>query len=281
MRIHSLSKVLAFPVGVVAAYMLYQEFYEFEITYGFWLMIPVGILVALLMFSGQIDFWWQEKHPMPLDDYERKLLNAHIPYYVNLDSEGKQKFEDRLSLYMGAREWKNVGTSELKSIPNDLQLLIGSQCIMITFHEDDYLLGDMDRVYTYRHPFPSPRYQFLHTLETNVEDGMIILSMEHSLPGVSNPDQYYNVVMHAYAEAYTKVHPGKQYPEISEIPWREISLITGFSKEQIMGVIGYPSIDPLPIVINMFFTYPEKTQEHLPELYEQLRQLFTVERLAA
>jgi len=273
MRIYSLARVLSFPFIITLAVLLYLEFVAYR-EIGWWMLIPLTAVIMLYLFHGQIDFWWQEKHPIPLEPQERRLLEANIPYYRKLDGDGKAKFESRLSLYINGREWKNVGTSELKNMPDDMKVIIASQVIMLTYNDDDYLLGDFDRIYTYKHPFPSPRYQYLHTVETNLEDGMVLYSMEHVLPGVTKPDQYYNIGMHGYAEAYIKQNPALPYPDIAHLTWEPIEQITGFSSQQILGVLGHKDVDLMPVLIMCYFTYPERTREVLGMEYLTLVAIF-------
>lgn len=267
---------MAIPLAIALGYMGYMEFYEYG-NFGLWIFLPLAGIVILLISNGYIDYWWQQRHPIPLDDHEVEILEKFVPYYQNLNDSRKQIFQDRLSIYINAREWKNVGAKDLVGIPDDIKTIIASQGIQLTFHQKDYLIGDFDRIYTYKHPFQSPKYQFLHTLETNQEDGMIILSMEHALPGVTNSDQYYNIVMHAYADAYVKQFPGKPYPEVESIPWDDIHKITGFTGDQILKVLGFSSIDPLPLLINLFFTCRDKMAEIMPAEYRQLQRVFPVE----
>jgi len=273
MRIYSISRIIALPFVIILAVLAYLEFVLYW-DIGWWLLGPLMIIVALIILHGDIDYWWLKKNPIPLGEREKDVIKEYIPFFESLDSVEKQKFEDRISLYIGAREWKNVGTSELKDIPDDIKALIASQVVILTFHDEDYLLGDFDRVYTYKHPFPSPRFQFLHTVETNIEDGMIIYSMEHALPGITKPDQYYNIVMHGYAEAFSLLHPAKTYPSVESISWEDIQKICGFTKEQILGTLGFDTIDMLPLLINLFFTYPDQTRSILPDVYNKLSAVF-------
>jgi len=273
MRIYSLARVLSFPFIVALAILLYLEFVAYE-EIGWWLLIPLTAVIMLYLFHGQIDFWWQEKYPIPLTEQERRLIRANVPFYQQLSSTDKTKFENRLSLYVNGREWKNVGTSELKNMPDDMKAIIASQAIILTFNDEDYLLGDFDRIYTYKHPFPSPRYQYLHTVETNLEDGLVLFSMEHVLPGVTKPDQYYNIGMHGYAEAYIKQNPSLNYPDISDLTWAPIEEITGFKSEQILSVLGHKDVDLMPVLIMCYFTYPERTRQHLRMEYSALVSIY-------
>jgi len=78
MRIYSLARVLSFPFIITLAVLLYLEFVAYR-EIGWWMLIPLTAVIMLYLFHGQIDFWWQEKHPIPLEPQERRLLEANIP----------------------------------------------------------------------------------------------------------------------------------------------------------------------------------------------------------
>lgn len=278
MKIYSLSRILAFPFVVILAGLAYLEFVEYK-DIGWWLLPPLMAIVVLIILNGNIDYWYLKKNPIPLDDQIKKLLRLNNPFYNKLNSQDQQKFEDRVSLYVGAREWKNVGAgAELREIPDDVKAMIAAQSIQLTFYDQDFLLGDFDRIYTYKHPFPSPQFKFLHTVETNEEDGMIIYSMEHALPGISSPDRFYNVVMHGYAEAYIKQNPHKEYPQVDDSMWPQIEIISGFSKEQILATLGFQEIELLPLLLNFHFTYPDKMANTLRDVSVAFEKLFLHDR---
>ena len=136
-------------------------------------------------------------------------------------------------------------------------------------------MGDMDRIFLYKHPFGSPRYKFLHTVETQIEDGVIIFALDHLIPGMTHGKQYYNICMHGFAEAYTKVYPNTAWPAEEQMSWTSIEAISGFSKEQILNVLGYPSVDLLPIYITYYFTFPDKVKTNAPGVFQELDTIFS------
>lgn len=277
MRIYSLSKVLSFPLVVIAGLIILNTFVGYRSEYSIYIFIPVILLVALYIFHGVIDFWWLERNPIPLDDKMKEWFEKYSPYYASLDEDEKVLFGNRLSLYVEGREFKSVGTSELKEVPFDIKCIISSQNIMMTAGLNDYLLGDMDRIYLYKHPFPSPRYQFLHTVETHIEDGMILLSTEHALPGITNPKDHYNIALHAYAEAFTKIYPHYDYPTVNHHEWKQVEEIMGLTKDTILKTMGYESCEVLPVHIVMYFMFPKAYEFHFKNEFNAFKAIFNNE----
>jgi hypothetical protein len=273
MRIHSLSTLLAIPFIIWMGYLLYALFYIKEVN-TVWAIIPAVILCGIYVSYPQIDFWWLSKTTPPLDQKMKDWLIRYMPYYNRLDDDSKTIFEQRLVLYVDVREFKSVGTSEMKDVPYDIKSIIASQNIRMLLGLDDYLLKDMDRIYLYKHPFPSPNHQFLHTVETNTEDGIIIFSLEQGVNGILNPGQHYNVVLHGYAEAFVENFPDLNYPEVEHYGWQRLELIEGVFGKRILSTIGFTSTNLLPVHIVAFFEFSDQYEKLFPSEFIVFTDIF-------
>ena len=270
MQIHSISKVIAFPLLLAAGYGAYRMFdHNYSDRYPF-ILIPVVLLTVLYISYGQIDYWWLKKYPVPLDDKIKKWLIEYLPFYNNLDSKAKAEFEKRLSLYVEAREFKLIGNKELNDVPFDVKNIISTQALKLCLGLDDFLIKDLDRIYLYKHPFPSPRFQFLHTYETDIIDGVVILSLEQAIIGIVQPKIYYNITLHAFAEAFIHLHPQYNYPDVNKYGWQIINEISPLKQEVIVATCGFENLDLLPVHIVCFFEYADVYQNKLPLEYEIL-----------
>lgn len=273
MRIYSLSKVIALPLVasfILALYLSYELNYQYALVWG---MIPLLLITALFVFHGNIDFWWRQRHPIALDKPIKDWLMKFDPYYQSLDSSKKAEYDNRLMLYMEGRAFSSVG-KEMHSVPNDIQGIVASNAVKMMINKNDYLIGDMDRIYLYKHPFPSPRFKFLHTVETDIEDGVYIFSLEHLVPGMINPSQHYNIVMHGFTEAYQYVYTKDDFSFLDSITWLELEKISNISKEQVLKTIGYPDTYISTVAMNHYFTFPDKFKEILPDKSRQLESIF-------
>jgi hypothetical protein len=277
MKIHSLSKVIAFPLVVITGFIILYTFSGYRSEHSIWIFVPVLLLVTIYIFHGVIDHWYLERNPIPIDAEMRAWFEKYTPYYNNLEPNEKVLFENRLSLYVNGREFKSVGTNELKDVPYDIQCIIASQVIKMTRGMSDYLLGDVDRIYLYKHPFPSPAYQFLHTVETHIEDGIILLSSEHALPGIVNPNQHYNIAMHAYAEAFIRIHPDKGYPNVSHHDWKDLEAVLHITREKLLKTIGFESCDVLIPHIVAFFDFPEAYRSKFNYEFNAFQKIFNLD----
>ncbi len=279
MRIHSLSRILSLPIALSILTVLYVS-YELEYQNAMiWILFPLVIATAVVIFQGQIDFWWNERNPVPLDPPISDWLKKYDPYYTSLETNQRQNYDNRLVMYMQGRAFVSVGR-EHHDVPNDIQAIIASNAVKMLISKKDYLLGDMDRIYLYKHPFPTPRHQFLHTVETDIEDGVFIFSLEHLVPGMINPKEHYNIAMHGFAEAFQRVFPKEDFTYLDQITWDQIEEVGYHSKDKILKTIGFNQTDITTVAINHFFTHPRRFNLMIPAAYERLIRQFGADQLS-
>lgn len=279
MRIHSLSRILSLPIALSILTVLYVS-YELEYQNAMiWILFPLVIATAVVIFQGQIDFWWNERNPVPLDPPISDWLKKYDPYYTSLDPNQRQNYDNRLVMYMQGRAFVSVGR-EHHDVPNDIQAIIASNAVKMLISKKDYLLVDMDRIYLYKHPFPTPRHQFLHTVETDIEDGVFIFSLEHLVPGMINPKEHYNIAMHGFAEAFQRVFPKEDFTYLDQITWDQIEEVGYHSKDKILKTIGFNQTDITTVAINHFFTHPRRFNLMIPAAYERLIRQFGADQLS-
>lgn len=272
MRIYSLAKVLSTPIILAAMGGAYYQYSNGD-DIGAWIIFPLAILVVLFISHGQIDYWYHKKYPIPLDEEIIRWLKRYSSFYNNLKPSDKEKYEYRMSLYLEGRQFNSVG-SEQKELPEDIKAIVATNAIQINFQKEDILIGDFDRIFVYKHPFPTPRHQFLHSVETQVEDGVIIYSLEHLIPGITNPEVYYNIGMHAYVEAFTKAYPNANFPWNLNADWSDVEAISGLKEDFILKTLGFNSADMFVLLGTCYFTYPKQFEARLPELKKEMDKLF-------
>lgn len=240
-------------------------------------LIPLGFMLVLLyIFHYQIDWWWAKRNPPPLDDRAVQLLEANLPYYKSLSSSKKEKYNERLSLYLLAHRFLGQGSEQEDTVPEDVKIMAAMHGIMLGMEREDYLLQPFEHIVFYKHPFPSPNYKFLHASETNTEDGAIILSVEQMMLGIVKPKKHYNTALHEYAQAFIHIYPKEKWPTLIEEHWNSLEQISGLKTSYLNNLFGEAMSGPLPVAINYFFTFPERFKEILPEEFKLLNTIFKV-----
>ncbi len=274
MRIYSISKVIAIPIAVVLVVLLYFTFTYKYSDVAILLIIPIFLLTAIYVVHPQLDYWYLQKYPLQLDSSIIEWLQKYSRFYIGLNTEDQQKFRNRLCLYIEAREFTSIGV-ERHSVPDDIKAIIAHVPVQMSFYKDDYLIGDYDRIFIYKHPFPSPKMKFLHTIEVDNEDQVYIFSLEHFIPPMLNLKSMYNIGFHAFAEAYVHVNQKEDWPDMMNVSWSDLEKISGFTKEQVTQILGYEPNDLLFVVINYYFNFPDQFQKIFPEIENKLSSIFT------
>lgn len=275
MRIYKFANILAIPFFIVFLLMGYWIYKDHNSNFMALIIIPVAFLILIYLFSPQINYWWLKKHPVQLDDSIIKMLKATNPIYSELSEEKKEDFRNKLMLHVEGREFIGKGMEDdNRNVPHDVKHMICQVPVTMSLNRKDRPLKNFERVVLYKHPFPSPRYKFLHTAETEVEDGVVILSLEHVERALFKKDAFYNVAWHAYAEAFIKARPKETYPDLPNDIWRLIEQISPLDQKQITGTLGYKNIDPLPVIINLYFNYNTRLREVMPNIGQSLDNIF-------
>lgn len=266
-----LSKIISAPLLIAVAIILYLT-WEFDRNYALYI-IPFVVLLSLnYIMSPQINWWWYQKHPPQLDSRIRFIIEKHSAFYQSLSEEDQKKFRDRVALYMEANEFIAKG---MEGVPEDVKGVIGANVAHLTFYREDFLLPKFEHIIIYPQPFPSPQYlEHWHTAEIHVEDGVVLLSAEHLMKAFLQPERFYNICLHSYANAFMISYPEYDYPELGEEIWSTLEQVTGFSKEFVTACIGLPDISPLPVSIVAYLMNPTKFQKLLPNLFLQYQQIF-------
>lgn len=272
-----LSKYLNLPIGLAAAILAAMAF---NMDNGYYAVIAVILfimMIALYFFSDVIDWWWYKDHAPQMDDRMKELLEERLPYYQGLSPDDKTKFETRVELYVRANEFIPNGW---KQVPYDIQAWIAVNPVMLTFHQEDYLLNKFERVVIYPHSFPSPKHpEQIHCSEVFEEDGVVLFSSEKLLPGVMQPKGYFNIGIYEYAKVYQLMYPGFDYPEMSSMDWLAFERIVNYTQQKLEQYIGLKDLNEWGVLVALFFSHPEMMKEKLPEHYEQVREILSYPEL--
>lgn len=278
MKIYSITRLLYLPLLFIIGYYLYLMMGSDYEDHSM-IIIAVILITVLYVSQAHIDNWWLKKNTPNLDAPMKSWLEKYSSFYNKLDAERKAQFEKRLVLYVETREFKSVGSTELREVPYDIKCIIASQGIKLCLGLDDYLIKDMDRIYLYKHPFPTPRNKNLHNVEIDVEDGLYIFSTELGLPGIVDTDNHYNIVLHGYAEAFVLLHQLIDFPDVNVLGWDRLELINQVSRKKITAAIGFEIIDLLPVHIVCFFEFTEAYEKLFSSQYHQFVKIFNQDLL--
>lgn len=275
MKIHKLANLIALPFGICLLIIAYLVYDSTDSKLLFWAIVPITALVLIYLFSPQINYWWLSKNPVSLDPPIRQMLFKTNPIYESLQMDQQKEFDKRLLLFVEGKEFTGKGREEdTTNIPYDIKNLISQVPITMTLNLKEFTFKNFDRIILYKHPFPSPKFQFLHTVETHVEDGLIIFSLEHIQKSLFNKEEYYDITWHGFAEAFVKLNPNLDYPDIPNNIWQDIEEISPQTQQEILNILGFKTIDPLPVLINLYFNYRTAFGKKHPSMLQKFDEIF-------
>lgn len=273
MRGIRISMVIALPFILGALYTGTQLIYFEKDEFLYYFLGLIAIVLAIYFAGAEINYWYNKKYPPKLDPPIIMWLERYFPFYTQLEGEEKQKFENRLALYLSVRSF-TLMIKERKEIPEDFKAIIAAHGIKMTMGLEDYLVGDYDRIICYNHPFPTPKNKFLHTAEVDHEDGVLLLSIEQLMMGVGQPQQFYNLAYHVYAEALLHLNTEKEQISFQEF---EIEKVSPFSMDQITKMVGYETLDIDVVSLAIFMTFPKKFMEVYPRHADRYMKILNYE----
>ncbi len=274
MKIHSITSLFSIPFVVAVFYYGYLTFVLDNPNSYIYFFIAILITVIFHVFQPQIDYYWYSRHPQRLDEKEQEILNLTNSFYNSLDEDEKVIFEQRVYVFMRSKEFKWV-REEQKELPLDMKLIIAANAIQLTLYRDNYQYGKYDYYFAYNHPFPTPKKQFLHSVEVDHEDKMAIFNIEYLVQSQNVNNKIFNIGLFAFAEIFLKINSTITFSTIDKNSfWADMEKISGIKEEAIINHIGYRPESLYPVIITIFFMYPENFKLHLPERYKELSNVF-------
>lgn len=278
MQIHSITRFLAAPFLIGLVYVFYKSAvdYDFRDEYSWYVFPLLVICVAFYLFSPQLDFWFHQKYPIRLDQPVINWLEQKFSFYQSLSEGNKLSFRNRLSLFLEAKEF-SLMKSEKFEMPDDMSFIIAAHAIWLSFGREDYLFDKFERIIAYLHPFPTPFYKHLHTVEAEIQDGVVLLSFEYVLRAVLEESSY-NIGLHGFAHAFHESNPSIHWPMFIKTDVPKLEEISGLPNQRICDTIGFDKVDPLFVGIHHYCKYPDRFKDILPKQFDSLEAIFQLHK---
>lgn len=259
---------LPFIFGLALCYFLTWKGYGSH--YAMW-MIPQGVLLALVVvFLPQINWWWYCKYPPNLDDVVVKWLETYHRFYKELSPENKIIFRQRLALYLMAIKF--IGRNEEEQIEYDVQAIIASNIIHITFGMDNFLTGKFEHIVVYHGAFPSPEYPHTwHYSELYEQDGVLLFSRDQVINAFIQDPRVFQVGLYEFARVLFIINPHWEIPSLEDENIEVLQEISSMANGDVKNTIGLEEIDWRAVATHHFLRFPEKMESKLPEYYKILQ----------
>ena len=190
-----------------------------------------------------------------------------------MSSSEKLRFSERLATFMAVKEFTLKGKQDYK-LEEDIKALISHEFVRISMGMNDYLGQDFEQFIIYNHPFATPKYKFLHTLELYHEDGVIILSKPDLIKGFQNKAGFLNLALFAAISAFISMNPRAHYPELKHIDESQLETTFNIEFEAIKKALGFDWLNKLNVLIYCFFEFPRIFEATFPKEFFSLQSIF-------
>ena len=277
-------QVIALPFGVLAILFFVMPYLTHQSNWAKWGIIPFVILAVIYVMAPQVNWWWYKRNPPTLDIRIQRFIDDHFIFYQKLTPELKERFRDRVALYLLGNEFIRPvhpddpdATANRKMVPEDLKAAVASVAVQLSFGKQNFLNGKFENIIIYPHPFPTPQYgDVFHTSEIYEPDGVILFASDILMTGFKSPQDFFSIALYEFARIFRILNPLVSYPVLDEKAWDEFERISGISRPKIEAVINLTDIDIWGVAVFHFYTFPERFQKFMPDLYHFMSNIFNM-----
>ena len=263
-----LSRRVLTVIGLVLAVSAWMVFFEGDGRFMIPLVICILAGVIVYTFQHQLDWWWAKKNQPALPSPMKAMLYQSNTFIHTISPEDREKFEKRMALWVAAKDFTGMG---IDKFPEDLKYITAIYPVLMSFYREQFLYEDLDRMVYYPHAFLSPHIpDDVHCYEVEGEDGVMIFSTEQMMVGHLQPRKFYNILLHAFAEAHRLKFPDENYPDLPKDIWDTMQRISHIPKGKLDDFIGIVQEDPWPVAVHNYFVYPDAFKTVAPSLYGEI-----------
>lgn len=248
---------------------------------AFILILIAIIVVALLLF------WPRSIKSKPMPVAWQQLLQQHVHFYRQLSVADQQLFQKRVMIFL-----QYVHIHPVKTTLTDLdRVLIGSSAIIPIWGFPHWHYYNLQHILLYPNAFEENTFQLeglnrdvLGMVGSGTLNQIMILSQQALRDGFMNENTKSNTGIHEFvhlldkADGATDGIPESLLAKPYVLPWIQFmhqtiqEMQAGHSDINIYGATNQAEF--LAVVSEYFFTQPQLFQQHHPQLYALLQQIF-------
>ncbi len=249
-------------------------------------MLPVLIPIVVILFL----FWWfyrpKKAAPGAVPANTASMLQEHVRYYQQLTAGEQQRFVEEVDGFLGRVNIEGVGTPV-----EDLdKVLIAASAVIPIFSFPGWKYRNLTNIILYpdtfdeHYQFEGDRRNILGMVGSGHMNGQMLLSRSALRAGFSEHAGQSNTAIHEFVhlvdktDGYVDGLPESLLHNVASLPWLKTM------HEEIRRIeSGHSDINPyaamnesefLAVVSEYFFEKPDRMQEHHPELYRLLSEIF-------
>ena len=251
------------------------------------IFIVLVLIVVIILFVFRIR---RAREPFSLPENYKELLNDYVKFYQQLDEEGKEKFEERVRLFLAS-----VQITGANAIVEDIdRVFIAAGAIIPVYAFSDWQYVNLHEVLVYPGTFNEDFDQdglnrsISGMVGTGAMQNVMIISKWQLRQGFINNSDKRNTAIHEFAHLIDKMDGTMDgIPEII-LERQYIPRWVNIMNTTIQQMKNYGSdIDMygatnqaefFAVISEYFFERPDLLKSNHPELYEMLREIFKAGR---
>lgn len=275
-------QVVAAPIGFLMILFLYLTIKADGEGISIMLLVASTVILAVVyVMNPQINYWWWQRSPPSLNPQSERILADYCAFYRQLAPEMKQRFRNRVALYILGNDFMRpvhpsaMDADEMRvQVPEDLKVATAASAVQVSFGKPKFAITKFEHIVLYPHPFPSPQFEGFHTCEIYEPDGVVMLDANTLMAGFNQPQQIFSIGLYEMARIFKIEDPSVSAPIFDEKALVTLEKISGMTRPQISTVVGLTDLDDFAVGAYHFFTFPERFQTALPDLYQLFVNIF-------
>ena len=208
------------------------------------------------------------------------ILSEHSAYYRNLNESNREKFLQRLAVFIGDTSFS---TKEGIKITRKVKVIISSAFIQITFGFKDYTLRDFNNIYIAPMAYSYKHIDHLLSGDVNISLMRVSMSWPCVKKGFKIEDDAVNVAIHEFGhcltiENFSEPFVGNFFPKSRWMEWlkpaqRNMELIRSRKNKIIRNYAGSNIMEMFAVSLETFFERPVELKAQAPELFNTLKHM--------
>jgi hypothetical protein len=263
-----LAALCLFVLGLVLSW-------QADEVYSWLLILPAVMAAGAYTLSPQLRWWHWKRHPPDLSTDLAPIMDRFALYRA-LDLEGKRDFRRRAFLIRENIEFTGMA---IDKIPPDVRLMVAASMATVTFYRDDFLIPGFQNVIFYKHLFPTPTHERLHSSEMYAADGVVIYTIKYLIRSVIESDKYLHLGIYEYTRALLSTKPElRPRLEAHRLSYDELYRLTDFSEQALKDFIGLEELDQIALTVTVFYTHAPHFARLYPDKVKGILEVFPLQR---
>ncbi len=261
-----------------------------KIILGVFFAILLFMLVKFAIKMVEMGYVLRNKKPFfihlylslrKLNPNQKLILTNQFKFYNKLDAKHKKYFEHRVASFINDKDF--IGRSGVE-INDEIQVLISSTAVMLTFGFRDFYIGLINKIVIYPNKFYSRMNKEYHKGEFNPKLKALVLSWEDFKLGYKTSTDNINLGIHEFVHAIhlnslnerdiSSTIFSDSFKELTELLSESKSLRDELVQSKYIRQYAFVNqFEFLAVVIENFIETPQEFKLHFPEVYFKIRQM--------